>query len=325
MTVAVTGASGHVGANLVRALLSEGRQVRVLVHRDTAALEGLDVERVQGEVLEAQTLQELARGAEVVYHLAAVITLRSRSDGHARRVNVEGTRNVVEACLECGVKRLVHFSSIHAFSFQPLDGIVDELRPLCSERRPLPYDQSKAEGERVVQEAVRKRGLDAVIVNPTAVLGPHDYKPSAMGQVVIDLARKKLPVLVNGGFNWVDVRDVVAGAISAERNGEAGAKYLLGGHHLSLRGLAELVQSVSGTRAPATIPIWLAYAGVPFAAVQSRVTGRPPRFTSASLKALQRHQRVTHEKAAQQLAYAPRPIRETIEDTCAWFKSRGMV
>lgn len=325
MTVAVTGASGHVGANLVRALLSEGRRVRALVRRDTAALEGLDVTRVQGELLKGETLRELVEGAEVVYHLAAVITLRSRKDAYARRVNVEGTRNVVEACLACGVKRLVHFSSIHAFSASPLDRVIDESRPLCSERRPLPYDQSKADGEGVVQEAVRERGLNAVIVNPTAVLGPHDYKPSAMGQVLIDLARRKLPALVDGGFNWVDVRDVCAGAMVAERSAAAGEKYLLGGHHLSLRGLAAIVEDVTGVRPPATIPIWLAYAGVPFAAIQSWITGKLPRFSVASLAALRRHQQVSHEKAARELGYRPRPIRETIEDAYAWFRDRGVL
>lgn len=325
MTVAVTGASGHIGANLVRALLADGRRVRCLVHRSTAPLEGLDVTRVPGELLEPQTLRELVQGAEVVYHLAAVITLRSRRDEYAQRVNVEGTRNVVEACLDGGVKRLVHFSSIHAFSSLPEEEVIDESRPPCAERRPLPYDQSKAEGEQLVQEAVEERGLDAVVISPTAVLGPYDYKPSAMGQVLIDLARGNLPVLVNGGFNWVDVRDVVAGATAAERVGKPGEKYLLAGHYLSLRGLGELVEKVSGVRPPTTIPIWMAYTGVPLAAIQGWLTGRAPRFTRASLKALQRHQRVSHEKATQELDYSPRPIRETVEDTYAWFKSRSMV
>lgn len=325
MTVAVTGASGHVGANLVRALLAEGRQVRALVHRDTDGIEGLDVARVRGEILEPQTLRALIKGAEVVYHLAAVITLRSRKDDYARRVNVEGTRNIVNACLECGVKRLVHFSSIHAFSASPLEQVIDEKRPPCCEPRPLPYDQSKADGEAVVQEAIRDRGLDAIILNPTAILGPDDYKPSAMGQVLLDLALGKLPVLVNGGFNWVDVRDVVAGAMAAERLAKPGEKFLLGGQHLKLAELANVAREVAGIRPPATIPIWLAYAGVPFAAAQSWITAKPPRFSVASLAALQRHQRVSHEKASRELGYQPRPIRQTIEDTYAWFRERGLI
>lgn len=324
-SVAVTGASGHIGGNLVRALLAEGRPVRTLVYRDTAALEGLDVMRCPGSILDKPSLEKAFAGADVVYHLAAVITLKSTPDPEAHRVNVEGTRNVVEACKTCGVRRLVHFSSIHAFSPHPLDEMVDEARPLCNGPRLLPYDRSKAEGERVVAEAIRG-GLDAVVVNPTGVIGPVDFKPSAMGQVLLDLYYRRLPALVDGGFNWVDVRDVVAGAMAAERRGTAGQRYLLAGHYRKLRQIAELVEQATGVRVPRlVVPIAVARLGVPFAVLQSWVTGGQPKFTFASLHALQHHQQVDCGRACEELGYAPRPFDETVTDSIAWFRQYGYI
>jgi len=151
-------------------------------------------------------------GVEVVYHAAARISLK-HDDPVATRINTEGARNVVEACLAAGVRRLVHFSSIHACSPNPPDQPIDEARPLFDDS-PLAYDRSKAAGEGEVRAGI-ERGLDAVIVVPTAVIGPNDFKPSRMGRLVVDVCKRRLPATVEGGFNWVDVRDVAAGALAA--------------------------------------------------------------------------------------------------------------
>jgi len=322
--VAVTGASGHIGANLVRLLLDSGRRVRVLVHRDTAALEGLDVERVPGDVLDPSSLRTAFDGVEVVYHLAAIITLKPRRDARAQEVNVEGTRNVVAACETQGVRRLIHFCSIHAFSPDPKDGVIDETRLISQDSHAAPYDRSKADGDRVVQAAVA-RGLDAVVLHPTGVLGPHDYKPSAMGRVLLDLCRRRLPAAVQGGFNWVDARDVCLGAMAAERTGRRGERYLLAGHYLSVPDLVRMVTEIAGVKPPllGTMPMALARLGIPFAAVAGRLTGSEPRFTGPSLQALRQHQRISHAKAARELGYAPRPLRQTVEDSIQWFRESG--
>lgn len=325
MITVVTGASGHIGNNLVRAMLSEGRRVRAVVHRDLRALDGLDIERVRGDVLDPSSLGRAFDGADVVYHLAAMITIRPDRGGRACLVNVEGTRNVVAACKDGGIRRLVHFSSIHACDADPLDDEIDESRPLASGNHLPAYDKSKADAERVVIEEC-SRGLDAVIVSPTAVIGPHDYRPSAMGQVFLDLYRRRLPALVRGGFNWVDVRDVCAGAMAAERLGCAGERYLLAGHWRSLFDLAKLVEETTRVPAPRlVIPVWLARLAIPFAAMAGALTGTEPRFTRASLRAVTHHQRVSHRKASQLLGYSPRPLRQTIADTYAWFRERGQL
>jgi dihydroflavonol-4-reductase len=263
MTVVVTGAAGHIGGTLVRALLARGRSVRALVHRDRRALHGLDVELVEGDVCDAVSLQRALDGAEVVYHAAARISLLVNEWPLLEAVNVVGTRNVVEACRRCGVRRLVHFSSIHALRQEPLDLPVDESRPLVESDGHPPYDRSKAAGEREVRRAIAQ-GLDAVILNPTAIIGPYDYRPSHIGAGLLALGRGRLPALVAGGFDWVDVRDVVEGALRAEERAPKGARYLLSGHWVSMRHLASMVEAITGVRAPRFVsPLGLAYVGAP--------------------------------------------------------------
>jgi dihydroflavonol-4-reductase len=227
MRAAVTGANGHVGGNLVRALLAAGHAVRVLVHRRTEALEGLAVERVQGDVGSPEPLSELFAGVDVAYHLAAQVSVDGDHGGRVQRVNVEGTRNVAAAALAGGVRRLVHMSSVHAFVTAP-GHPVTEASPRADGRGHAAYDRSKAVGEEQVRQAIA-RGLDAVILNPTGVLGREDFRPSRMGRFFLLLFRRRLPALVEGGFDWVDVRDVVAAALAAAERGRAGESYLLSG------------------------------------------------------------------------------------------------
>lgn len=322
--VVVTGAAGHIGGNLIRALLAEGRRVRAVVHEDTRAIDGLDVERVHADVLDLDSLREAFDRAEVVYNLAVVISITGEQGGRVRRTNVDGVRNVAAACLDRKVKRLIHFSSIHAYSPEPRDRPVDENRPLVPEGAPA-YDRSKALGQLQILEAVRD-GLDAVIVNPTAVLGPHDYKPSRMGAVQLMLYRRKMPALVAGGFDWVDVRDVVAGAIAAEKKGRTGESYLLSGHYATFAQLAHLVQEVTGIKVPSiVVPMWLAYIGAPFVQTFSRLSGSMPLYTIEALHALRCYREVSHEKASRELDYNPRPLRDTVADTWAWWRDRGFI
>jgi len=198
MTVLVTGAAGHVGANLVRALIKNGRDVSALVRTDCRGVEGLNLEIVRGDLLEYRSLRQAVKGCEVVYHLAASISIVGDRLGQVRLTNVEGTQNIVNACLEEGVKRLIHMSSIHAYTPFPLDQPVDESRPPADARSPV-YDRTKAEGNRIILDGVKK-GLDAVIVAPTGIIGPNDFKLSRMGAVLIKLYTRKLFALIQGGY-----------------------------------------------------------------------------------------------------------------------------
>lgn len=308
MKVVVTGAAGHVGANLVRALLTRGRSVRALVHLDRRALEGLDIEIVKADVRDLGSLLDAFTGAKVVYHLAAQISIFKDEWPLLEQVNVIGTRNVVEACLRCKVGRLIHFSSIHS---------------QAGEADTPPYDRSKAAAEEEVRKGI-KRGLDSVIIVPTAIVGPYDYKPSYFGEALLRLANGKLPALVAGGFDWVDVRDVVWGAMRAEEQAPTGSRYVLSGHWVSLREVGKLVEEITGVPAPPFVsPIWLARIGAPFVTAFDRLNGRRPLYTSVSLRALSSNQRISHQKATRELGYHPRPFRETLIDTLRWFQKDG--
>jgi dihydroflavonol-4-reductase len=323
VTIAVTGASGHVGVNLVRALLARGERVRALIHQSRQGLEGLDVESVHGSLGDAASLERAFAGAETVYHAAGYISLLRTEWPLLERTNVIGARNVVNACLACGVERLVHFSSIHALVQEPLDVPVDESRPLVNSHGCPPYDRSKAAGEREVRQAI-EQGLNAVILYPTAIIGPYDFGPSHIGEALLALATERLPALVESGFDWVDPRDVSLGAIRAAEQAPAGARYLLSGHWASVRRLAELTHEITGARIPRfTCPLALARVGAPFATAAAHLTGRRPLFTSVSLEALRSNRQISHARATRDLGYQPRPLAETLRDTFRWFAEHG--
>jgi dihydroflavonol-4-reductase len=326
MAVVVTGASGHVGANLIRALLRRKECVRALVHNSARALEGLPIETVQGDVLDPDSLREAFRGADTIYHLAAVISIDGDCGGLVPRVNVDGVRNVAEAALEAGVCRLVHCSSIHAFDLEPRDRVLDETRSRSDERPGQPaYDTSKARGERALRKVV-ERGLDAVIVNPTGILGPADFEGSRMGRVLLDLCRRALPSLVDGGFDWVDVRDVCDGMLAAAERGRTGESYLLSGGYRSVKDVAAIVESLTGIAPPRwTSPIWLARIGAPFVVAWGRICGSEPLYTPEALRALNRPPRISTHKAETELGFRARPLARTIQDALAWYVEHGML
>lgn len=324
MSVVVTGATGHVGCNLVRALLAEERKVRVLVHSTHRGIEGLDVDIAHGDVLDFASLLKAFSGAEVVYHLAGCISLLPGDRPLLEAVNVQGVKNVVRACQETGVRRLVHFSSIHAIKDLP-GHTIDETCELVDSPNAPPYDRSKAAGEREVLKGI-EQGLDAIIISPTGVIGPHDYRPSHFGQALLYMAQGKLPALLQGGFNWVDARDVASATVQAEKQAPAGTKYILYGHWVSVTDIAAMVSDISGVPAPGfTCPVWLALLGAPFIGTFDRLRGRQPLYTSVSIKSLQYHRHISHEKASRELGFKPRPFRETLADTLKWFREAGML
>jgi len=323
MTVVITGAGGHIGANLVRALVEQNRTTRCLVHVHNEAVRGLATEVITGDVRDIDSLCRAFEGADVVYHLAACISLSMNDWPLLESVNITGTRNVIEACRRTGVRRLIYFSSIHALEQEPLSVPVDERRPLVVSQKYPPYDRSKAAAEKEVREAIES-GLDAVIIYPTAIIGPHDYQLSYLGEALRLMARHRLPALVTGGFDWVDVRDVAAGAITAERNAPPGARYLLSGHWVSMRDIAAMVAEITGV--PATVfvcPLWLARLGAPVIKAISRLNERRPLYTSVSLRALRSNRHISHAMATADLGYQPRPFRESLLDTLRWFEEKG--
>jgi dihydroflavonol-4-reductase len=323
--IVVTGAAGHVGANLVRELLARGQRVRALVHDDRRALEGLDVETVPADVENLDSLLHAFDGAEQVVHAAGYISISSDEWPRLEAVNVHGTRNVVDACLRCGVERLIHVSSVETLLEKPFGELVDESRPLVDSQHCSPYARSKAAGEREVRKGLA-RGLDAVILYPSAIIGPHDYRLGFPNNGLLAICRGELWALVDGGFDWVDVRDVVSGTLEAAVRAPTGGRYILSGHWASLQELAELAAEINGSRASQLVfPMWLARAGVPLTVAFNRMVGKRPLYTSAALRPLWGNHRLCHARATRELGYDPRPLKETIVETLQWFERPSRV
>jgi dihydroflavonol-4-reductase len=326
MSVVVTGASGHVGASLVRDLLARGTAVRVLLHGESVApsLEKLDVEVARGDVLDPASLDAAFRGADIVYHLAGMISVSGDASGRVRAVNVDGARNVATAALARGVRRFVHVSSVHAFDHDPFDAPLDESRARPTAAHPA-YDRSKAAGEEAVREVVA-RGLDAVIVNPTGILGPIDPEPSHMGATLLDMAHRKVPALPDGGFDWVDVRDVSRSVIAAGERGRTGENYLLGGSWHSLAEIAGLIEGILGVPAPRiVVPLPALHLGASVSSFVCGLLGRRARFTPDAMFALRSNRHVRADKAIRELGHHSRPIEDTLRDTFTWFAAAGML
>ncbi|UCB44746.1 MAG: SDR family oxidoreductase [Spirochaetota bacterium] len=319
----ITGASGHVGANLTRVILERNEAVRVLVREDRRALEGLDVELINGDVLDLESLLRAFKGARIIYHLAAKISMYKHDEKNMFRVNVEGTQNVIKACFTCRVERLVHFSSIHTLSPFPKDEVLDEAREFVDERKLSPYDRTKALAEKEIEKAI-DRGLDAVVVCPTAIMGPFDFKPSYAGKTLLDIYHGRIPALIDGGFDWVDVRDVVNGALAAAKDGRSGERYIFSGKWYTVREICEMVRDITGCKIPRmVVPMWLARGFAPPVTLAARVLGKSPMFTSGALYVLRHYKYISHAKASKEFGYKPRPIARTISDLFKWFKDFG--
>jgi dihydroflavonol-4-reductase len=325
MRIAVTGANGHVGINLCRKLIEQGHEVKALTHTNNQVIKTLPVTQIKGELLDKKSLFPLLSDVDVVFHLAAKISITGDPDGMVARINTEGTQNMLAVAVECKVKRFIHFSSIHAFQQRPQNQPLDETRPLVLNEG-FAYDLSKAAGERAVMDAVNG-GLDALVLSPTAIIGPADPEPSLIGNAVIDIYNHKIPSLVPGGYDWVDVRDIVDGAISAIENGRTGEKYLLSGNWHSLREFSGLIQLHSGRKTVSTVlPIWIARVGLPFIGLYSKISGTKPLYTSESLTIISEGNRmISNLKARNELNFSPRPLTETIKDFLEWLKTNGVI
>lgn len=321
--ILVTGAAGHIGNVLVRQLIEGGSRVRALVlpGEDTQALEGLAIELISGDVLDISSLMKAMQGVNYVFHLAGIISIMPGRDDLVRKVNIQGTKNILKAAEKCGVKRVLYTSSIHALS-RNCDGVIDERVPFDPNNPEGEYDRSKAEASLAVQEAVRK-GQDAVIVCPTGVIGPFDFRGSEMGELLRGFMQKKLHVLVEGAYDFVDVRDVARGMILAVEKGRSGEVYILSGEQIKINRLKDLVQKVMGF-ATTTImmPLPVAKLAARMTPLYYRLTRQTPKFTTYSLDTICGNSVISHAKASRELGYHARPLFKSVADTIHWWRSR---
>ena len=324
--ILVTGATGHLGNVLVRELIATGEKVRALVRPGDAlqSLQGMLIEVVVGDILDREALKKAMAGVNTVFHLAGVISIRPGMEEIMHRVNVEGTRNVAETALASGIKRLIHVSSVHAFRREPHGTTIDENTPLALDSPFGSYDRTKAEGTLAVLDLI-KRGLDAVIVCPSGIIGSHDYFDSEMGRTLLSFSDRKINILIDGAYDFVDVRDVVKGLILARDKGTSGEIYILSGTQVTVENLLQMTHNATGTRAvKLKIPTRLALFAVYFIQRFFQWLKIKSNYTVYSLQTLLDNSLFSYQKAWRELGYKPRPLSEAVTDFLAWHKMHNI-
>ena len=323
----ITGSSGHVGSNLIRELTKQNYKIRCIdFDGDHRAYEGFDVELIKGDITQKDSLVPIFKDVEIVFHTAALINLDRRYKDQIRLVNVSGTENVCQASLNAGVKKLIHFSSVDAFYRFPIEEPLLEDRKLIDDPNAVPYDLSKADGQKIVLDYC-KQGLDASIIHPTSIVGPNDFKPGLPMQEMVNLANGKRKVLPNWGYNFVDVRDLCTTAISAVSKGKTGQNYIVGGDYHMYSYIAELMEEQLGrTVLIGTIPNFVSYLGLPYEYAKSLINKKPRVLTIDTLHTGKTGNKVVPSTLARsELGHNPRPLKETIRDMVSFFQKRGLI
>ncbi len=326
MTALVTGATGFVGSAVARALLARGHRVRVLARSggDRRNVAELDVEIVEGDLDDPPSLDRAVEGCRHVFHVAADYRLWVPDPEAMYARNVEGTRRLMLAALRAGVERVVYTSSVAVLGLRPGDEPSDEETPATVDDMIGPYKRSKFLAEEVVRELVRDAGLPAVVVNPSAPIGPRDVKPTPTGRMILDAATNRMPAYVDTGLNVVHVDDVAEGHLLALERGAVGERYILGGEDMSLRAILEEVARIAGTRAPRVRLSPGLLEPVAFVAeTWARRFGGEPRVTRDALGMARKRMYFRSDKARRELGYAPRAATLALRDAVEWFRREG--
>lgn len=318
----ITGASGHLGSCLVRYLLKDNWKIICLINKDTRSLEGLDVKTVYISLYDESALAKEMVNCDAVFHLAAIVAQEKVDFKNMKKVNVEGTKSICNAALKSKINKLIYFSSIHAFKQYPYQTVLDEKRELVNNKSAPPYDFTKAMAQKEVYKAVEK-GLDASILHPTGVIGPYDFKPSRMGQMIMDIKNKRMPIAIKAGYNWVDVRDVCAAAIKCVKHGKKGQNYIISGNWQSFKDLSIIIQeNINKKIYYGEIPFLFLYIFLPFSKLWSFLVKKRELINLGSIYTLKNQcTKINYDLAANDLNHKPRSIHSTISDTLSWFDS----
>lgn len=320
-TVLVTGATGFVGWHVARLLAQAGYRLRALV-RPGSRLRELEAEVVPGDLRDPSSLERAVNGCQLVFHVAADYRLWARDAAELYRSNVDGTRNLLAAAGRAGVKRIVYTSTVGTIGI-PAAGLGDEETPVSLGDMIGAYKRSKFLAEQAALEAARA-GLPVVIVNPTAPIGDHDFKPTPTGGIILNFLRRAMPAYIDTGLNFVDVVDVARGHLLACEHGRSGERYILGSENLTLEQFFRRLAQVSGLRAPRVrIPYFAALAVALLSTGWARWSGRPPRAPLDGVRMARKKVFVSSQKAARELGYRPQPVDDAIRRAVEWFRNNG--
>ncbi|MBD2297501.1 hopanoid-associated sugar epimerase [Nostoc sp. FACHB-190] len=326
MQAFVTGGTGFVGSHLVRLLLQQGYKVKALVRPSSNLdnLRGLDVELVKGDLTDADIWQQM-KGCQYLFHVAAHYSLWQVDRQLLYRYNVIGTRNILEAARKAGIERTVYTSSVSAIGVGPGGKPVDETYQSPVEKLIGNYKQSKFLAEQEAKQAAA-RGQNVVIVNPSTPIGSLDIKPTPTGEIILRFLRREMPVYLDTGLNFIDVRDVAWGHLLALQKGKTGDRYILGHQNLSLKQLLEQLAEITNLPAPQrTIPSWIPLS---VAWIDEKILaplGKTPSVPIDGVRMAQQHMYYDASKAVRELGLPQSPLKAALKDAVDWFITEGYV
>ncbi|HLB80912.1 MAG TPA: hopanoid-associated sugar epimerase [Dongiaceae bacterium] len=327
MKTLVTGASGFVGSAVLRRLVEAGHRVRALVRptSDRRNLAGVECEVATGDLDDRAALDRAVAGCDALFHVAADYRLWVTDAAAMYRSNVEGTRQLMLAAAEAGVRRIVYTSSVATLGLRPDGTPADEATAAGAGDMIGHYKKSKFLAEAEVRRLIETEGLPAVIVKPSTPFGPRDVKPTPTGRVVVEAAAGRMPAYVDTGLNVVHVEDVAAGHLLAFERGGLGESYILGGEDMTLRALLETVAELAGRRPPRLrVPHWAVLPVAYAAEAIARRSGRgDPIVTVDGVRMSRKRMYFSSDKARRDLGYAPRPGAEALRDALDWFRASG--
>ncbi len=328
MTTLVTGASGFVGSAVARALLDRGETVRALVRpsSDRRNLEELKVELEIGDLRDRASVERAAKGCDTVFHVAADYRLWVPKPEDMFHANVDGTRNVMEAAMNAGARRIVYTSSVATLGLPQGAEPANERTPVNESDIISPYKQSKFAAEALVKRMVKEQGLPAVIVHPSTPIGPRDVKPTPTGKIVVEAAKGRMPAFVDTGLNVVHVDDVAEGHLLALERGTIGGQYILGAENLSLAQILTTVAEIVHRPAPSwRLPHDMVMPIAYLAELWAWLTGREPFVTRDGVRLARKMMYFSSDHAIEALGYRPRPAKIAIADAVSWFSRHGYI
>jgi dihydroflavonol-4-reductase len=324
----VTGATGFVGSHVARALQDAGADLRLLVRPTsrTSNINSLKADRVVGDLREPDSLKTLISGCDVVFHVAADYRLWAPDHAHMFQANVGGTRAILQAAQDAGVRRVVYTSSVATMGFRTNGHPADEDSPVSLNDMIGPYKKSKFVAEQVAIEAARS-GMDVVIVNPTTPVGEQDIKPTPTGRIILDFLKRKFPAYVDTGLNLVDVAACARGHIAALEKGRPGERYILGGENLTLKQILDRLAAITGLPSPKVrLPYAVAFgAAVVDTAVTGYVLRREPRATIDAVRMGRKKMFISSAKAERELGFTPVAVDNALRRAVVWFRANGYV
>lgn len=325
MTTLVTGATGFVGSHVARQLVSAGQSVRVLVRPNSnlEALAGLHVEYFEGDLRDQESLERAMHGIRRVFHVAADYRLWTPRPDELYEINVEGTRKLLAAARHARVERIVYTSTVATIAVPRNGTLPNEDTQATLNEMIGHYKRSKFLAEQVVVEAV-SAGMPVVIVNPTAPVGPWDWKPTPTGRIILDFLKGKMPAYVDTGLNVAPVEDIAAGHLLAAEKGRVGQRYILGGRNMTLKQILDALSAITGRPAPRVrLPHAVALAAGYADQLFCRLAGREPQIPVEGVKMSRHRMFVESDKAEHELGYKPTSVEAALERAVSWYQQHG--